>query len=375
MNIVCLSHLRWKFVFQRPQHLLSRAARGGHVLYVEEPIYGDGAGHMDIARDEAGVLVGVPRLPSGLSDSEQTRLLRTLVANAARTHLVGDYVLWFYTPMALPFARDLHPIAIVYDCMDELSAFAGAPPSLKEYEAELFRRADVVFTGGRTLFDSKRALHPHVHLFPSSVDVPHFARARQPVPEPGDQAGIPHPRLGFFGVIDERMDYALVSDVARMRPDWHIVLLGPTAKVDAAELPRAANIHYLGVKPYAALPDYIAGWDVALLPFARNDATRFISPTKTPEYLAAGKPVVSTSIRDVVEPYGRQGLARIANTADDFVAAVEAALRDDGSERRRLGDAFLAQMSWDATWQRMQELLRQAIAERARDYQATRAAS
>ena len=183
--------------------------------------------------------------------------------------------------MALPYTRDLHPIAIVYDCIDELSAFAGAPPSLKSTRPSC-SEGPMRVRREENVYNSKRALHPHVHLFPSSVDVSHFARARQRVPEPGNQAGIPHPRLGFFGVIDERMDYALVSDVARMRPDWHIVLFGRTAKVDAAELPRAANIHYLGITPYAALPDYIAGWDVALLPFALNDATRFISPTKTP---------------------------------------------------------------------------------------------
>jgi UDP-galactopyranose mutase len=365
MNIVCLSHLRWQFVFQRPQHLLSRAARDGEVLYVEEPTYGPGLAHMDVTRSDTRVLVGNPHLPYGLSGAERTGLLRTLIANAVRTHIVGDYVLWFYTPMALPFAHDLNPIAVVYDCMDELSAFAEAPPSIAKYETDLFRRADVVFAGGQSLFDAKRGRHRHVHLFPSGVDVSHFARARQLRVDPDDQADIPHPRLGYFGVIDERMDYALVSDVARMRPDRHIVLIGPTAKVDTGQLPRAENIHYLGGKPYAALPDYIAGWDVALLPFARNDATQFISPTKTPEYLAAGKPVVSTSIRDVVDPYGIQGLARIADAAPDFVAAVEASLEHDPTNHARMADAFLAHMSWDATWAGMQAFVEQAITCRA----------
>ena len=375
MNILCLSHLRWHFVFQRPQHLLSRAARDSDVLYVEEPMFGTEPARMDVTRDAAGVLVGVPRLPSGLTAVEQHSLLRTLIGNAARTRIRGDYVLWFYTPMALPSTRDLNPIAVVYDCMDELSAFAGASPLLTEYETELFRRADVVFTGGRTLFDAKRTRHRNVHLFPSSVDVSHFARARERLDEPHDQAGIPHPRLGFFGVIDERMDYRLVADVACLRPEWQIVLIGPTAKVDPLVLPRAANIHYLGGKPYDALPNYIAGWDVALLPFARNDATRFISPTKTPEYLAAGKPVVSTSIRDVVDPYGQQALARIADSAEDFVAAVEAALVEDAVERLRMADAFLMHLSWDATWRQMRDLVRKAIAGRAREFQATRSAS
>jgi UDP-galactopyranose mutase len=375
MNILCLSHLRWHFVFQRPQHLLSRAARSGDVLYVEEPTFGDGAARMDVSRDTAGVLVATPQLPPHLSAVEQTTVLRTLIDNAAGTHLPREYVLWFYTPMAVPFARDLDPIAVVYDCMDELSAFAGASPLLNEYETELFRRADVVFTGGRTLFDAKRGRHRSVHLFPSSVDVAHFAQARQRVEEPADQAAIAHPRLGFFGVIDERMDYPLLAEVASMRPEWQIVLIGPTAKVDPAQLPRGANIHYLGAKSYQTLPAYIAGWDVALLPFARNDATRFISPTKTPEYLAAGRPVVSTSIRDVVDPYGQRGLARIADSADDFVAAVAAALADDQVERLRMADAFLMDMSWDATWARMRELIEEAVASRGSALPTTRSAA
>ena len=186
MNIVCLSHLRWQFVFQRPQHLLSRAARVGEVLYVEEPTFGEGPARMDVIRDGAGVLVSTPRLPSGLLPHEQTALLRTLIANAARTHVRGDYVLWFYTPMALPYAHALSPVAVIYDCMDELSAFAEAPPSIAKYETDLFRRADVVFTGGKSLFDAKRGRHRHVHLFPSAVDVSHFARARQRRVDPDD---------------------------------------------------------------------------------------------------------------------------------------------------------------------------------------------
>jgi UDP-galactopyranose mutase len=282
----------------------------------------------------------------------------------ALPQLVGaDYVVWYYTPMALSIANGFCPSAVVYDCMDELSAFAGAPPDLVAYEAELFQKADVVFTGGQSLFEAKRSRHPNVHAFPSSVDVAHFRQARLSHGDPPDQAQVPGVRLGFFGVIDERMDYRLLAGVAAARPDWSLVLLGPTAKIDVASLPRAANIHYLGPKTYQELPRYIAGWDVALLPFARNDATRFISPTKTPEYLAAGKPVVSTSIRDVVRPYGQQGLARIADTVPEFVAAVEAALADDVAERLRAVDSFLTHMSWDGTWTQMKQLIQQAIAD------------
>ena len=363
MNIVCLSHLRWHFVFQRPQHLLSRAAKTGRVLYVEEPVFSEGEARMALSQDN-GVMVAVPHLPAALPAEQQTAVQRRLLADAVRRHLPGEYVTWFYTPMALDVAHELEPLAVVYDCMDELSAFAGAPPGLRTREQELFRRADVVFTGGQTLFEAKRGNSPNVHLFPSSVDVAHFAAARRVLSDPADQAAIPRPRIGYFGVIDERMDYDLLAGVAGARPAWQLILAGPTAKVEPAALPRAANIHYLGAKPYAQLPAYIGGWDVAMLPFARNEATRYISPTKTPEYLAAGRPVVSTSIRDVVRPYGQQGLARIADTVDEFVEASEAALAEDPVARLRAGDAFLTHLSWDGTWLRMRQLVEQAIGNR-----------
>jgi UDP-galactopyranose mutase len=363
MNIVCLSHLRWNFVFQRPQHLLSRAAREGRVLFLEESVACDGEAALEV-RDHDGVLVGVPRLPRQIRDTTATTLLKSLVSQALTQWMPHPYVLWYYTPMALPFTTHLRPAAVVFDCMDELSAFAGAPETLRLCEAELFKKADVVFTGGQSLYEAKRSRHPNVYAFPSSVDAAHFAHARTIRREPADQAGIPHVRIGFFGVIDERMDYDLVRGVAAARPQWQIVLVGPTAKIDPIALPRAANIHYLGAKTYSDLPAYIAGWDVAMLPFARNEATRYISPTKTPEYLAAGKPVVSTSIRDVVRPYGQNGLARIADTVDDFVAAIEAALAEPPSDRLRAADAFLTHLSWDGTWTQMRQLVERAIAAR-----------
>jgi glycosyltransferase involved in cell wall biosynthesis len=361
MDIVCLSHLRWDFVFQRPQHLLSRAARDGRVFYVEEPMCDDGPARLQISRRDSGVEVVVPMLPHGSTADEQMDAQRQLIAGMIREHALTDAVLWYYTPMALPFTNNLAAQAVVYDCMDELSAFAGAPQRLRDLEQELFSRADVVFTGGQSLYEAKRTRHANVHAFPSSVDVAHFATARTCPGEPPDHKAIGRPRIGFFGVIDERMDHDLLRDVAAARPSWHLVLLGPTAKIDPATLPRAANIHYLGPKTYAELPHYISCWDVAMLPFARNEATRFISPTKTPEYLAAGRPVVSTSIRDVVRPYGQQGLARIADTPEDFVAAVEAALEEDASERLRAADAFLTHTSWDGTWTRMRQLVDRAI--------------
>ena len=364
-DVVALSHLRWDFVFQRPQHLLTRCARRHRVFVIEEPTIGEGPARFDVSVRSHGVRVAVPHLPEGLTSDAADALQGSLLRALFREHAISNYLLWYYTPMAVAFTRHLRPRAVVYDCMDELSAFAGAPASMREREQELLTRADVVFTGGQTLFESKRHSHPNVFAFPSSVDVEHFARARASQPDPEDQRHIPHPRLGFFGVVDERMDLELLRQVAAARPDWHLIIVGPVVKIDPACLPAAANIHYLGAKQYDELPTYLAGWDVALLPFARNDATRYISPTKTPEYLAAGKPVVSTSIRDVVRPYGVTGLARIADSPADFVAAVVAALAEPASERLRQVDAFLTQTSWDGTWTRMYALVSAAIAANA----------
>jgi UDP-galactopyranose mutase len=360
-DLICLSHLRWKFVFQRPQHLMTRCARERRVFYIEEPVMTDGiTPHLDVERVD-GVTVVVPQLPDSLSaeesDAEQRRLLDQFINGV----VTPDYVLWYYTPMALGFSAHWKSRAVVYDCMDELSMFKGASPLLKYREAELMRRADLVLTGGQSLFEAKRHAHGNIHPFPSSVDVTHFNRARSDTPEPADQARIPRPRLGFFGVIDERMDLDLIDGVAAARPDWHIVLLGPVVKIDPASLPRRDNIHYLGAKQYQELPDYLSRWDVALMPFARNDATRFISPTKTPEYLAAGAPVVSTSIRDVVRPYGRQGLVRIADDVPSFVTACAEAMAEDRTDRLTQADVFLRQTSWDGTWNRMRMLLDEVL--------------
>ncbi len=356
-DLLCLSHLRWNFVFQRPQHLMTRCARERRVFFIEEPLYEpDASPHMQIEHCGA-VTVAVPHLPSHLDEPGVTAALRTLLDAFMHERNVRECVLWYYTPMALGFTEHITPLAIVYDCMDELSAFKGASPVLKDREAALMRRASLVLTGGQSLFEAKRHQHPNIHPFPSSVDVEHFARARRIDADPPDQAEIPHPRLGFFGVIDERMDIELLSGLAAARPDWHFVMLGPVVKIDPATLPRRRNLHYLGPKTYDELPQYVAGWDVALLPFARNEATRFISPTKTPEYMAAGKPVVSTSIRDVVRPYGQQGLARIADDVPTFVRACAAAMAEDPAARNRRADAFLRQTSWEGTWSRIRTLV------------------
>ncbi len=365
VDLICLSHLRWDSVFQRPHHLMTRFARERRVFFFEEPVIQPGLAYLQVSQREGGVRVATPYLPGGLSEYETDELLRQLVNSMMIEYHIGDHLLWYYTPMMLSFTLHLQPLAIVYDCMDELSAFALAPRRLPALEDELLRRADLVFTGGMSLYEAKRGLHAHVHAFPSSVEAAHFARARALALDPPDQAGIPHPRLGFFGVIDERMDLALLQGIADARPEWHLILLGPVVKINSLDLPRRANIHYLGSKAYTHLPEYLAGWDVALLPFARNQSTRFISPTKTPEYLAGGKPVVATAIRDVVHPYGEKGLVRIAETIPEFVAAVQACLDENSRTDDWLArvDAHLAQMSWERTWGEMNLLLGKVVRE------------
>ena len=291
-----------------------------------------------------------PHLPrAGNADDMLRRLLAEFIIN----HSVESYVRWYYTPMMLSFTDELKAEATVYDCMDELSGFSGAPHDIRAQELKLFEEADVVFTGGMSLYESKRKQHGNVHAFPSSIDVDHFASVSEVADDPADQGRIAHPRAGFYGVLDERFDTELMGAVAKLRPDIQFILIGPVVKIDPLTLPQGKNIHYLGGKSYAELPQYLAGWDVAMMPFALNDSTRFISPTKTPEYLAAGKPVVSTAIHDVVAGYGVEGLVAIARDAEEFAEALDRALEPPTEAWRSAVAAKLANNSWDTTWAAM----------------------
>jgi UDP-galactopyranose mutase len=362
--VLCFSHLRWDFVYQRPQHLMSRLAKRGPVFYVEEPILVDGPAGVVIREPAPGLKIVVPQVPRGadvdVAESHQRAIVDDLVGSLPDRRRI---IAWYYTSMALAFTDHLIPDLCVYDCMDELSAFLGAPARLRALEAELFRRADLVFTGGRSLYEAKRRHHPCVHAFPSSIDKAHFQRARDPeADDPADQAVIERPRVGFFGVIDERMDLRLVSGLADANRDLQFVMIGPVVKIDAAALPHRSNIHWLGAKSYDALPAYLAGWDAGFMPFALNEATRFISPTKTPEFLAAGIPVVSSAIRDVVTPYEDMGLVGIGTSLHDWSRKLRLAVaRKNDVAWRRSVDAYLADLSWDATFTQMGELMRGAL--------------
>ncbi len=359
-DVVCFSHLRWDFVYQRPQHLMSRFARASRVFFIEEPVFDAAEDTVDVINPESNVYRLVPRLsPEGGPAHDRVKpLLRDVLDSFG----VERHINWFYTPMMLDLASETKPSAVVYDCMDELSAFRGAPPELLENERRLLEMADLVFTGGRSLYEAKKGRHPSVYAFPSSVDVSHFSKAREITEETDEQRDIPHPRIGFAGVIDERMDIELLADVAGLKPDWHFVMIGPVVKISENDLPRRYNIHYLGMQPYEKLPGFLGGWDAAMMPFALNESTKFISPTKTPEYLSAGLGVVSTAITDVVTPYGEMGLVHIARTAREFVAALEAAMTEDAEARDKEVSEFLKENSWDKTLAAMAELIDGVIA-------------
>ena len=361
-TLICFSHLRWNFVFQRPQHLMCRFAREMDVIYWEEPV---DVGPRETAFLQvregpcANVRIVVPHLPEGMpNDAREAALTRLLDAHLAAVR--GPLVAWYYTPMMLPFSRDIDADVTVFDAMDELSKFKFAPVHLLELEQELIDQADLVFTGGSSLYEAKKDRHNSVHCFPSSVDRAHFCKARARQFDPADQEELPKPRLGFYGVIDERFDTELLDQIAAMRPDWSFVMVGPVVKISEDELPRRPNIHYLGGKTYDELPAYLSGWDVALMPFAMNESTKFISPTKTPEYLAGGKPVVSTPVKDVVRTYDHLEGVKIASSPEEFVAACEAALtlsRNPESGWLAEADLMLSSTSWDTVQARMARLI------------------
>ncbi len=362
--LLCFSHLRWQFVFQRPQHLMSRFARQRRTIFWEEPeaaLAGSEPALGVRTCAETGVVVVTPSLPEDMTEEQREPALKDLLDGFLAAEK-GPFIRWYYTPMMLPFSRQVESVCTIYDCMDELANFRFAPPRLLPLEQELLDSADLVFTGGFSLYEAKKSRHPAVHPFPSSVDRAHFAQARGELEEPVDQKLSSRPRFGFYGVVDERMDLELIARVADAHPDWSLIIVGPVVKIDTAELPVRANIHYLGGKKYEELPAYLGGWDVALMPFAINDSTKFISPTKTPEYLAGGRPVVSTPITDVIRHYGDLDGVFIAGRPEDFVAACEQALAlSREGEWLSQVDLKLANLSWDITFARMSGLIAETI--------------
>jgi UDP-galactopyranose mutase len=359
-SLVVFSHLRWNFVYQRPQHLLSRLAKHYRVYFFEEPISSAKERFLELSEPEPNVVICRPHSPiaaPGFHD-DQIPSVQTMLQQLVHDEDLRNYGVWFYSPMALPLMQQLQPRFVIYDCMDELSAFRNAPRQLLQRESALLKMADVVFTGGPSLYRAKRGRHPAVHCFPSSVDASHFEQARDRSNDHPLQQALPGPRLGYFGVIDERIDLDLIGAVADAHPEWQISMVGPHVKIDPESLPQRPNIHYFGQQSYQELPRFVAGWDLCLQPFAMNEATRFISPTKTLEYMAAERPIVSTPITDVVEPYGK--IVYIADGANQFIAACERALSapaEERHERMQAMRATLANTSWDKTAHAMRSII------------------
>lgn len=370
VGLIVHSHLRWDFVWQRPQQLLSRMARTNPVLFVEEPLLLDdlNAPTLELTMPQAGLYRAIPKLPRAGHEQydDAVAAIRLLISRSLRkSPLAGRFnrkVQWFYTPMPAPemlgaFGEE----GVIYDCMDELSQFRFAPTDIGRRERLLLSRADVVFTGGYRLYESKSRYHANVHFFGCGVDAAHFSAAtREDTVIPADAASLPRPVMGYFGVIDERLDYELLRALAASRPEWTLLMIGPVVKVDPGELPRAHNIHWLGQRAYGELPSYVKAFDVCLMPFALNEATEFINPTKTLEYMAAGKPIVATPVSDVVRNF--TPIVRVADTPEAFVEAVTVAAERPNQARLAEGVERAAAASWDSIVLRMRELIADALA-------------
>lgn len=335
---------------------MSRFGKSRRVFFIEEPVHHDGETGWVFSEVEENVVRCVPKLPRNLGGSEEA-LMQHLVEALSEKYECRKAIHWFYTPMMIDWTTKCEAIATVYDCMDELSKFKFAPGGIVDLEQELFGLSDLVFTGGNSLYKAKKDQHRAVYEFPSAIDTAHFRQALFIHDEVPDQSCLGRPRIGYAGVIDERLDLDLVASAAVLRPEWNFIMLGPVVKIDPETLPRHPNIHYLGMKDYRDLPRYFAGWDVGMMPFALNESTEFISPTKTPEYLAAGLPVVSTAITDVIHPYGELGLVEVVNGPTDFVTAADRVMSSNKIERLLKVDMFLSERSWDKTCKEMNRLI------------------
>jgi glycosyltransferase involved in cell wall biosynthesis len=369
--LIVQSHLRWDFVWQRPQQLMSRLARSAPVLFIEEPIYLDDAAvdRLEITMPHKNIIRAVPRLRGNLrSDYDASiAIVRELAIRETGPlgrldGLFANAVQWFYTPMPAPsMLGAFNEIGVVYDCMDELSQFRNAPPDLVRRERLLMANADVVFTGGYRLFTAKSAHHSNVYFFGCGVDVQHFSKARSAETSIPADARFEPPVAGYFGVIDERLDYDLIRALAEQQPETAIVMVGPTAKVNPDELPDAPNIHWLGQRSYEELPRYVKGFDVCLMPFAINEATEYINPTKTLEYMAAGKPIVSTPVADVVRNF--TPIVTVAGSHDEFISAVKRHATTPDEQMIADGIEMASHSSWESIVSRMRSIIRGAVDE------------
>lgn len=357
-DLVCFSNSRWNYLFDRPHHLMLCAASERRVFFIEEPQFGAENDTIEENKNETGVIVVAPKLAGEALNYADTARRMTALTRQIFEKVDKQYVLWFYSLSAVRWTNDLKPLAIVYDCILEPTSLHDE--ELSALEQELLGRASIVFTGGQSLYESKFSQHQHVYPFPNRVSIADFLDARTEHDDAPEQKEIPHPRLGFVGKIDSRLDFGLIAEVAAQKPEWHQIFVGPI-EIDEEMLPKAENIHYLGPKEYAALPQIISGWDVAMIPFAENELTRFLNPKKTSEYLASGVPVVSTAIPDVVRPFSLKGLLRVADSPDKFIESCQTSLDSGAPVTQEDIDNFLQKASWDDTWHKMSSLLEETI--------------
>jgi glycosyltransferase involved in cell wall biosynthesis len=348
-DMIVFCHLRWNFVYQRPQHIISRLSQHFNILVVEEPIATDNDGDYELQ-----VI------------SENLTILRPKVERIADIHIILEQlnlqnidIAWFYSAAFVELIPYMKINTMIYDCMDELSQFKGASQQLRAQEEFLIKEADLIFTGGKSLYEAKSKLSSNVHCFPSSVDVAHFKKGSNGADIPLDIVEIPEPIIGYIGVIDERINLNLIHETARALPEISFVMIGPLAKIDDRDLPREHNIYYLGMKSYNELPHYLERIKISMMPFALNEATEFISPTKTLEYMAAGKPIISTAIKDVTRDYSH--IIDIVNDSTEFENAINNILSHDKTLDSVKYQEILTRTSWDATTEKMLHLITELV--------------
>lgn len=348
-ELIVLSHLRWSGVWQRPQQLISRLGRDRKTWFVEEPATPPGRTTTKkqlACEDSNGITRAWLEIPErgrhvGYEDDLIPDYADQLMEFLGAPQ--GQRVVWLYTPLALDIALALQPTTIVYDVMDDLASFKDADPTLADRHLQALKRADVVFAGGKSLHRSVTEQgRPDASLFPSGVSPEHYAPARRRTSVKADRT----PVAGYVGVLDERLDLHLIADLADQVPHWEIRMIGPLAKLTPGQLPQAPNINYLGQQAYEQLPGLMAEFDVALMPFALNDQTRSISPTKTLEYLACNLPVVSTRVPDVVSEFGH--VVYLREDAAGFADACRMLRHYDRSSLQPQLRKLLKKYHWDA---------------------------
>ncbi|RYD58215.1 MAG: glycosyltransferase family 1 protein [Sphingobacteriales bacterium] len=332
-NIICFSPIRWNQKDQRPQQIMRRLSQYSMVHFIEEPVYDATEAYLSHTVVAEHIHVFTPHLPGGISEEKCQTLQRALLDQFMRDCNFADYTFWYATPVAFAYSKHYCPSVIVYDCLEDIWSLKLPAEKLHDLEQQLLDRADLVFTSSHTQYWNKKDRNNNVHLLPATIDRAHFDCARGKVSEAEEQEHIPYPRLGYMGIVDDRLDTQLLADIADTRPDWHIVLVGPTAKMNAAQLPQRANIHYLGNKPYADLPSYLTGWTAAIMPIQEKSHMTSGLSFKTAECLAAGLPVIATPVKAIAAQYEKENLVMKANSAAEFVAATEAILFDGAADR------------------------------------------